>query len=100
MSSESFKSFIAKIQNDEGLKNEFRAAGGDAGMPVEAMVAFAAGKGYDFKVEDVSGDLTDKQLDSVTGGALYLKVDSFTDHKTESLSTYLSSAGSLMYKLV
>jgi predicted ribosomally synthesized peptide with nif11-like leader len=99
MSSESLKSFIAKIQSDEGLKNEFRAAGGDAGMPVEAMVAFAAGKGYEFKVEDVSGDLTDKQLDSVTGGALYLKIDSFTDHKTQALSTYLSTAGSLMVKI-
>jgi len=99
MSSESFKSFMAKIRNDEGLKNEFRAAGGDAGMPVEAMVALAAGKGYEFKVEDVSGDLTDKQLGSVTGGALYMKLDGLTDHKVPGLSTYLSSAGSLMIKL-
>jgi len=68
-------------------------------MPVEAMVAFAAGKGYEFKVEDVSGDLTDKQLDSVTGGAIYLKFEGLSDHKLPALSTYLSSAGSLMVKL-
>lgn len=92
MSSESFKKFMEKVRSDEGLKTELRAAGSAAGMPVEAMVAFAAGKGYDFKVEDVSSELTDKQLDAVAGGAYdaFLKIDG--------LQTFLSPAGRLMIK--
>lgn len=99
MSSESFKKFMSKMQDDEGLRQQFRAAGGEAGMPVEAMVDFAAGKGYEFKVEDVSGGLTDKQLDAVAGGAIYIKFDGLNFPKIEGLNTYLSSAGSLMVKL-
>lgn len=92
MSSESFKKFMEKVRSDEGLKTELRAAGSAAGMPVEAMVAFAAGKGYDFKVEDVSSELTDKQLDAVAGGAYdaFLKIDG--------LQTFSSPAGKLMIK--
>ena len=92
MSGESFKKFMEKVQEDESLKQELRAAGSASGMPVEAVVAFAAGKGYDFKVEDVSSELTDKQLDSVAGGAY----DAFL--KFDSLQTYFSSAGRLMLK--
>jgi len=81
MSSETFKKFMEKVQSDQGLKQELRAAGGAAGMPVEAVVAFAAKKGYDFKVEDVSTELTDKQLDTIAGGAVnaYLVFDSRDD---------------------
>ena len=68
MSNESFKTFLAKVQHDENLRNELRAAGGEAGMPIDAVVAFAAGKGYEFKVEDISGELTDANLDNVAGG--------------------------------
>ena len=99
MTSESFKAFMAKVQKDESLKRELRAAGGAAGMPVEAVAAFAAGKGYQFKVADVSNELSDKQLEAVAGGLFnptnglpqYLKIDG--------VSTYLSSAGTLMLKI-
>jgi predicted ribosomally synthesized peptide with nif11-like leader len=93
---------MAQVQQDEGLRQELRAAGGKAGMPVDAVVAFAAGKGYQFKVEDVSTELTDANLDHVAGGGAqpqmntFLKLDGM--HKIDGLSTYLSSAGKLMYK--
>jgi len=102
MSNESFKTFLAKVQKDEGLRSELRAAGGEAGMPVEAVVAFAAGKGYDFKVEDVSSELSDTQLDSVAGGGLTsYKLESYnlnTFLKIDGQNIYLSSAGNLMDK--
>jgi predicted ribosomally synthesized peptide with nif11-like leader len=69
MSSESLKTFLARLQNDQGLRKELRAAGGDAGMPVEAVIAFAAGKGYEFRIEDI-GELSDQQLDGVSGGTI------------------------------
>ena len=106
MSNESFKKFMAKVQNDQGLKQELRAAGGAAGMPVEAVVAFAAGKGYEFKVEDVSSELSDQQLNSVAGGINWGdgSLGSATAglpspyHKVDGLNTYLTSAGNLMLK--
>jgi len=106
MSNESFKKFMAKVQTDQGLKQELRAAGGAAGMPAEAVVAFAAGKGYEFKVEEISNELSEQQLDSVAGGinwgdgslggAAAGLPGSY--HKVDGLSTYLTSAGNLMLK--
>ena len=97
MSNERFKKFMEKVQSDESLRQELRAAGGDAGMPIEAVVAFAASKGYEFKVEDVSSELSDTALENVAGGGaqphmtgLFLKIDG--------MNTYLSSAGNLMQK--
>lgn len=73
MRNEAFETFLAKVQNDESLRNELRAAGGETDMPVEALVAFAASKGYEFKVADISGELTDQPLEAVAGGLLAVK---------------------------
>jgi len=110
MSSESFRKFLAQVQENDSLKQEFRAAGGEAGMPVEALVAFAAAKGYDFKVEDVSSELSDEQLDSVAGGgdpaaSQFYKMAS--DHKMpineflkiEGSRAFLSPLGTSMGKI-
>jgi predicted ribosomally synthesized peptide with nif11-like leader len=67
MSSESFLMFVAKLENDAGLRQELRAAGDEAGMPADAVIAFAARKGYEFTAEDI-GALSDQQLDAVAGG--------------------------------
>jgi predicted ribosomally synthesized peptide with nif11-like leader len=104
MSNESFKKFMEKVQSDQSLKQELRAAGGDAGMPVAAVVAFAAGKGYEFKVEDVSSELSDAALENVAGGGAqpHMIGSTLTQDisvlKIDGLSTYLSSAGNLMFK--
>jgi len=67
MSSESYRMFLAKLENDAGLRQELRAAGFESGMAADAVIGFAAGKGYAFGIEDV-GELTDRQLDAVAGG--------------------------------
>jgi predicted ribosomally synthesized peptide with nif11-like leader len=69
MSSETFRMFLAKLENDEGLRKELRAAGGDANIPAEVLIAFAAGKGYAFGLEDVVDELDDRQLEAVAGGS-------------------------------
>jgi len=110
MSSDSFKKFQSQVQQDESLKQEFRAAAGDGGMAVEKLVDFAAGKGYDFKVEDVSGELSDQQLESVAGGgdpaaSQFYKMTS--DHKMpineflkiEGSRAFLSPLGTSMGKI-
>jgi predicted ribosomally synthesized peptide with nif11-like leader len=99
MSSESFKQFMAKVQNDQGLKQELRAAGGASGMSAEAVVAFAATKGYAFKVEDVSSELTDQQLDAVAGGLQ--PPDGITANQPPDalkLNNYLSVTGKVIFK--
>jgi predicted ribosomally synthesized peptide with nif11-like leader len=69
MGSGSFKTFLAMVQHDAGLRQELRAAGGNANLSAEALIAFAAAKGYAFELEDVSGELDDKQLEAVAGGS-------------------------------
>ncbi len=71
MSEDSFQEFLKKIQQDAGLQKELRDRFGDpaAGIPVQELAEFAAGKGYKFTVEEISGRLSDRQLDAVSGGA-------------------------------
>jgi predicted ribosomally synthesized peptide with nif11-like leader len=70
MSSESFKAFMTKVTADQGLREQLRAAGGDAGVSPQALADFAKGQGYSFTAEDVTGELSDKDLEGVAGGIL------------------------------
>lgn len=100
MSLDAFKSFIEKVQQDEALQKELRAAGGAQGMGIAELATFAAGKGYQFKAEDVSGELNPSQLEGVAGG-LTMSAVSYDWHKHEGiklLGGYLSPTGSLMFK--
>jgi predicted ribosomally synthesized peptide with nif11-like leader len=104
MSSESFRKFMEKVEHDAGLRQELQARSGEFGMPVEAVVAFAATKGYSFKAEDVSteltgtplapfkGELSEASLKTIAGGA-----DPPEPIMPAGLSTYLSD-GRLMFK--
>ncbi len=97
MSLEALKSFLAKVQQDEALKKELRAAGGAQGMGIADLARFAAGKGYQFKAEDVRGELSASQLEGVAGGVTGLTMDKFSPFlKFE--GAYLSPTGSLMIK--
>ena len=71
MSKDSFQEFLKKVQQDAILQKELRDRFGDpaAGIPVQELADFAAGKGYKFTVEEISGRLSDQQLDAVSGGA-------------------------------
>lgn len=71
MSKDSFQEFLKTIQQDAILQKELRDRFGDpaAGIPVQKLAEFAAEKGYKFTVEEISGRLSDNQLDAVAGGA-------------------------------
>src|SRR5687767_13301424 len=81
MSSESFRKFIERVEHDAGLRQELRAASGEFGLPVEAVVTFGTINGYSFKAEDVTaeltgmpwapftGELSEASLEAVAGGA-------------------------------
>ncbi len=75
MSRESYEAFVNKLQQDESLKKELHEQLGDPeqGVSAEGLSKFAASKGYEFNVDEIKGELSDKQLDSVAGGAIYLK---------------------------
>jgi predicted ribosomally synthesized peptide with nif11-like leader len=70
MSNESFKAFMTKVAADPGLREQLRAAGGEAGLSSQALADFAKGQGYAFTAEDVTGELSDKDLEGVAGGIL------------------------------
>jgi predicted ribosomally synthesized peptide with nif11-like leader len=87
MPKQTFDDFLAKLQQDVDLRREFTSRFGtpEEGVPAKELAAFAAGKGYQFDVADVSSQLSDAQLDAVAGGLAY-KIDTI--------------AGSLAYKFV
>jgi predicted ribosomally synthesized peptide with nif11-like leader len=68
MSSESFAAFVARLDEDKALREQLRAAGGDQGLRVEALADFAKAHGYEFTADDVTGELSEKQLEAVAGG--------------------------------
>ena len=68
MSSQSFKEFMARLQNDEGLKQELQAVGSKTSKPLEDVIAFAAINGYEITAEDIGEELTARELNAVTGG--------------------------------
>ncbi len=72
MSRESFEAFMNKLQQDGGLQKELREKLGDPaqGVKAEDLNKFAAAKGYDFNVQEIKDELSDKQLDTVAGGVL------------------------------
>ena len=96
MSSDAFNGFKARVQSDAGLQQELRDRGSDTGMSVDALVAFAATKGYAFKVEDVSGELSEHDLSAVAGGTVPPEpvLSAFTVKLTN-----LSNLGSLSVRL-
>lgn len=105
MSSESFKKFMEKVEHDTGLRQELRAASGEFGMPVDAVVAFAATRGYSFKAEDVSPELSGTPLAPFTGelseaslGAVAGGVGPPDIVPQSRLSTYRASNGQVMFK--
>ena len=72
MSRQSFEAFMTTLQKDAELQKELRKKLGDPaqGVSAEGLNKFAAGKGYDFKIEEIQGELSEKQLNTVAGGVL------------------------------
>jgi predicted ribosomally synthesized peptide with nif11-like leader len=72
MSRQSFEAFMSTLNKDGSLQKELREQLGDPaqGVSAEGLNQFAASKGYDFKVEEIKGELSEKQLDTVAGGLL------------------------------
>jgi predicted ribosomally synthesized peptide with nif11-like leader len=73
MSQQSFADFMKKLQQDGELQRELHAKLGDpaAGIAPGDLARFAAGKGYQFDVAEIQGELSDKQLDGVAGGSFF-----------------------------
>lgn len=86
MSKESFREFVTKLQKDQALQQELRKIGDpEKGIAADKVAAFAAGKGYKFGVEEISGELSEDQLGKVAGGAT---IDYFM--KWDSASKFMS----------
>jgi predicted ribosomally synthesized peptide with nif11-like leader len=67
MSLKSFNAFMAKVNAEETLRNELKQANPD-GMTIDSLAAVAAQHGFSFDAQDVSNELSEKDLDLVVGG--------------------------------
>lgn len=70
MADQSFEAFMKRIQEDDALEQELRAKLGDPaeGIAAAGLERFAAEKGYAFDLEEISGELSDEDLEAVAGG--------------------------------
>ncbi|MEQ8660307.1 MAG: Nif11-like leader peptide family RiPP precursor [Gammaproteobacteria bacterium] len=71
MDQHSFEAFMRKVQEDDALAQELRAKLGDPaeGIAAADLERFAAEKGYRFDLDEISGELSDEDLEAVAGGA-------------------------------
>ena len=71
MSKENLERFMTRVADSE----ELQAKIGEE-ITGDALVALGAAHGCEFSIEDVQGDaeLSDKQLEGVAGGAVFVKL--------------------------
>jgi predicted ribosomally synthesized peptide with nif11-like leader len=81
MSKDDLAVFLSELAQNQDLQAELRSVsvdgGDDAAVAPEELVKFAASKGHQFSVEEVRStfELTDDELESVAGGAVFAKYD-------------------------
>ncbi len=73
MNESTYKAFAEKIQEDPELRQRLEAEADENGVPLETVARIAAGEGYEFTVEDAGGELSEEELDEVSGGAAFVK---------------------------
>ena len=75
MSKHALEDFLAKLREDAGLRSELKERFGTAeeGIPLDQIAEFASAKGYQFSADEVEGELSDTDLEAVSGGVSALK---------------------------
>lgn len=83
MSSRMFEDFLDQLSANGQLQEELWDMADEEGrVGMDEVARFAADRGYEFQVDDISDELSDEQLEAVTGGVdtLFHKVTiSLTD---------------------
>lgn len=75
MSQSDFEKFMSGIQTDAGIRAALADQLADgATIPAESLISLAREHGYSFTVEEAQEQLSDADLEGVTGGASYLKL--------------------------
>ena len=73
MSQQDLKEFAEKVNDDAALRSALEERFGDlTDIPADELVGFAEERGYEFTVEDARGELSDEDLENVTGGTSLL----------------------------
>ena len=65
-----FNDFMQILAKDTAMREQLRAAGSANGIELGKLAEFAAAKGYPFKAEDITSELSEGQLDKVSGGLM------------------------------
>ena len=88
----SLSSFKTNLATDEALRSalEERFGADSHAIPAAEIVGFAAGHGYDFTVDDIEAELSEADLEGVTGGASVIGGAKSTesDKPTEEVAFY------------
>ncbi|MCP5152012.1 MAG: Nif11-like leader peptide family natural product precursor [Chromatiales bacterium] len=80
MSEQNLKAFLSALAADPSMNAALRAAAGvgaEDKVPVEALIRFAASKGFAIEADDLMAterELSDADLEEVAGGVGYLRL--------------------------
>ena len=101
MSRQAFEDFMKKVEEDSALQQELSAALGDPeeGVGVADMARFAAGKGYQFNVDEVTDELSEEDLAKVAGGVGTLSLGSLSYKLSPSTQTMFPKISFSMGKI-
>lgn len=69
MSQEALNKFAQKVNSDADLRNALEERFDDvSSIPSDDLISFAREQGYSFSVEEVKEELSDEELEGVSGG--------------------------------
>ena len=82
MSQDALARFLGQLNSDDALWSALEEKFGDLdkGVPADQVMAFAASRGYEFDVTDISDEISEDALEGVAGG-LSLSTGDFTTMK-------------------
>jgi hypothetical protein len=83
MTEQAKNEFFEALSQDEQMRRELESRSTEHGVPASELEQFAREKGYDFSVEEESGELNEEQLEQATGGLTPVKAASFDELKVE-----------------
>lgn len=77
MSHQRYEDFAKKLQDDAAIQQELQAIYGSPaeGIAAKDLADFAAGKGYQFHVDEVPGELSERELEGASGGGDIYRVE-------------------------
>ena len=102
MSRDAFADFVKKLNTDEELRKaaKERFQGLEGKVPEDELLEFAEEQGYAFTVEEAKEELSEAELEGVTGGTYLKMASTYDSYQFEEIKvTYSTDLSSFYFKI-